>query len=328
MFLLQLDNHIELTTYLRRQKWITDSETIVAINKAGEGNMNCVLRVDTGKHTLILKQSRAWVEKYPQIAAPAKRTVVEGLFYSIISSQSKIRIRMPGLIGLDAENNILALEDLGASSDFSYLYTLKEKLTSADIKCLIDYLHQLHSRVEIVDKTGLANREMKLLNHEHIFDYPFREENGFDLDAVQHGLQAMAMPYKKTNALKDKISNLGSIYLSDGEYLLHGDFYPGSWLKTATGIKIIDAEFCFYGAREFDLGVLMAHLMLTQHDEYLQATIKKTYPDFDSLDHTILNGFTGTEILRRLIGLAQLPLRLTLPEKEILLKKASDLILI
>jgi 5-methylthioribose kinase len=38
---------------------------------------------------------------------------------------------------------------------------------------------------------------MRKLNYEHIFEYPFREENGFDLDTVQEGLQAVAM-YKKT----------------------------------------------------------------------------------------------------------------------------------
>jgi 5-methylthioribose kinase len=327
MFLLNRDNDKELTNYLRQQKWISDAEIVVTVNKTGEGNMNCVLRVDTGKRTLVLKQSRGYVEKYPHIAAPAKRTLTEGLFYRTISSQSGIKQMMPGLIGLDEQNNILALEDLGPANDFTYLYDLKNKLNNNEITCLVVYLHELHSRVKNSYNENLANREMRLLNHEHIFDYPFREDNGFDLDTIQTGLQAKAMPYKKDYTLKKKLDALGSLYLSDGEYLLHGDFYPGSWLKTAEGIKIIDTEFCFYGLREFDLGVLLAHLNLTQHDETVLTAVKKSYPAFNELDVSVLNGFTGAEIMRRIIGLAQLPLPLTLSEKENLLKKASRLIL-
>jgi 5-methylthioribose kinase len=74
-------------------------------------------------------------------------------------------------------------------------------------------------------------------------------------------------------------------------------------------IKVIDPEFCFYGLREFDLGVLFAHMYLTQQKESAMTLIKEEYNFFEELNPTILNGFIGTEIIRRLIGLAQLPLK-------------------
>ena len=56
------------------------------------------------------------------------------------------------------------------------------------------------------------------------------------------------------------MAKVGDIYLSDdGGVLLHGDYYPGSWLKTDAGFRVIDPEFCFLGPPEFDLGVLAAH---------------------------------------------------------------------
>jgi 5-methylthioribose kinase len=39
------------------------------------------------------------------------------------------------------------------------------------------------------------------------------------------GLQELALPYKK--GVKENIERLGSLYLSKGKYLLHGDYYPG-----------------------------------------------------------------------------------------------------
>jgi 5-methylthioribose kinase len=32
--------------------------------------MNCVLRIETAARSFIIKQSRGYVERYPQIAAP------------------------------------------------------------------------------------------------------------------------------------------------------------------------------------------------------------------------------------------------------------------
>jgi 5-methylthioribose kinase len=46
-----------------------------------------------------------------------------------------------------------------------------------------------------------------------------------------------------------------------------------------------------------------------QQKESAMTLIKEEYNSFEELNPTILNGFIGTEIIRRLIGLAQLPLK-------------------
>jgi 5-methylthioribose kinase len=328
MFILNAKESEELATYLKQQKWLEDHETIVSVSKPGEGNMNCVLRIETAARSFIIKQSRGYVEKYPQIAAPAARVLTEGAFYEKIARSKDVQHVMPVLIGVDAVNNLIALEDLGKTNDYSVLYDLEQKLTEEELVQLVNYLNGLHQSFQktVIDEE-LTNTEMRTLNYEHIFEYPFREENGFNLDTVQEGLQKLALPYKKDLALKQKIELLGSLYLSKGKYLLHGDYYPGSWLKTADGSKVIDPEFCFYGLREFDLGVLLAHLYLTQQEESVISLVKEKYHSYGELNTTILNGFIGAEIIRRLIGLAQLPLKMDLKTKAVLLEFAKDLIL-
>ncbi|MEZ7498151.1 aminoglycoside phosphotransferase [Flavobacterium sp. Arc3] len=328
MFILNANEPKELAAYLHQQKWLENDETVVSISKPGDGNMNCVLRIETAAGSFIIKQSRGYVEKYPQVLAPANRVLTEGAFYEKIASSKEVQDIMPKLLGIDAVNNLIALEDLGKSNDYTVLYDLKQKMQVGELQQLVNYLNGLHQSFQktVIDDE-LANTEMRTLNYEHIFEYPFREENGFDLDQVQEGLQAVAKPYKKDLELKYKIERLGSLYLSKGKYLLQGDFYPGSWLKAADGIKIIDPEFCFYGLREFDLGVFIAHMYLTQQKESAIAFIKENYYSFEELNTTILNGFIGTEIMRRLIGLAQLPLKMELKTKEDLLAFARVLIL-
>jgi 5-methylthioribose kinase len=328
MFILNANEPDELATYLKQQKWLQDGETIVSVSKPGEGNMNCVLRIETPARSFIIKQSRGYVEKYPQIAAPAARVITEGAFYEKIASSKEVQQMMPVLLGIDLVNNLIALEDLGKTNDYSVLYDLEEKIKEEELVQLVNYLNGLHQSFQKTVVDGeLTNTEMRTLNYEHIFEYPFREENGFNLDTVQEGLQDLALPYKKDLALKQKIERLGSLYLSKGKYLLHGDYYPGSWLKTADGSKVIDPEFCFYGLREFDLGVLLAHLYLTQQEESVIALVKEKYHSYEELNTTILNGFIGTEIMRRLLGIAQLPLKMDLKTKAVLLQFAKDLIL-
>lgn len=328
MFILNANEPKELATYLQKQQWLGLEETIVSLTKPGEGNMNYVLRVDTGKRTFIVKQSRAYVEKYPQVAAPEKRVVTESVFYEKISTTKAVQKFMPKLIGIDAENNFMVIEDLGKANDFTTLYDLQHQLKEEELIELLTYLNGLHGSFQktVID-VELANLELRKLNHEHIFHYPFMEDNGFDLNTVQEGLQELALPYKKNAELKKQIALLGSLYLSNGKYLLHGDYYPGSWLKTTDGIKIIDPEFCYYGSREFDLGVLMAHLYLTQQDAPLLSVVVNEYEAYPELNLEILNGFTGVEIMRRLIGLAQLPLQMDLKTKKQLLGFAKALIL-
>src|ERR1700712_2101103 len=82
----RLDAHDRegLEAYLGARKILTPAERIVAITRAGEGNMNLKLRVTTQSRSVIVKQGRPWVEKYPQIPAPAERTIVEGRFYALV----------------------------------------------------------------------------------------------------------------------------------------------------------------------------------------------------------------------------------------------------
>ena len=328
MFILNANELHELAHYLLQKNWLQQNETILSLTKPGEGNMNYVLRVTTNLRTFIIKQSRAYVEKYPQIAAPEKRVVTEAAFYNKISSEETLKCIMPELLGLDVENNILLLEDLGKSADYSSLYNLETHLTVAEITVLVNYLNALHSRfakTQLDDE--LTNLELRQLNYEHIFHYPFLEENGFDLNVIQDGLQELALLYKKDATLKKQVELLGSLYLSKGKYLLHGDYYPGSWLNTETGIKIIDPEFCYYGSREFDLGVLIAHLHLTKQKQHIIDAVSEIYDGYHELNIKILEGFTGVEIIRRLIGLAQLPLKMDLKMKNELMQFAHKLIM-
>jgi 5-methylthioribose kinase len=289
---------------------------------AGESNMNLVLRIATNHRKVILKQSKPYVRKFPQIPAPIGRIMVEKQFYSLMESDPVLSSFSPKVYHYDPENYILLIEDLGKVVDFMEIYSKGFSLSESIIAQLAVYLNSLHS---LKVSSFPENLEMKKLNHIHIFNFPFEEENGFDLDTIQPGLQALSLTYKRDNELKKVIHNLGEQYLATGKTLIHGDFYPTSWLQVGEEIRIIDPEFGFMGDPEFDLGVLFAHFKLSRQVDSLKSDFLRKYKN--SYSEAKINKYEAIEIMRRLIGIAQLPLQLNLSEKEELLASASHQLL-
>ena len=300
--------------YLKDRKWIEPDDRVINVEKPGEGNMNFVRRILTEKKlSFIIKQSRPWVEKYPHLSAPAERIVVEKTYYETIKESKTLIGYSPDLLHFDDENFIMVLEDLGEAADFSHVYKKDRHFTQTEITQAVAYLNRLGKISHV--KSYPENKALRELNHQHIFHLPFIFENGFNLDSVQEGLQSLSEKAKSDTALKDNVAALGEIYLGKGTVLLQGDFYPGSLLKVKDSVKVIDPEFSFLGPAEWDIGVFMAHLFMSGASEDLIGSAYKQFDKREDFNVARFSGFVGVEILRRLIGLAQLPLEMELEQK-------------
>lgn len=325
--LLERQTNDALTEYLRGQRWIGTDELVRSTEKPGEGNMNFVIRVTTSRQSFILKQALPYVHRYPQVAAPVVRGEVEATFYQHINDQPELTPYVPRLIGFDPQHHVLALEDLGTGVDFTFLYRIPEQITKEQLQQLVHFLSHLHRiKAEPSEARSLQNTDMRKLNHEHIFQYPYAEDNGMDLDTVVPGLQAVSRSYKQNVALKRRVTQLGELYLQPGNTLVHGDYYPGSWLRGSTGVRVIDPEFGFFGLAEFDVGVMLAHALLSSGVVYTPERVMEGYEPTGNWDESLAYAFAGAEVLRRILGLAQLPLTQTLNQRVALLERASVLL--
>ncbi|HNR08599.1 MAG TPA: phosphotransferase [Saprospiraceae bacterium] len=313
----------EIQEYLHATAWMP-GETVHSTSKAGEGNMNVILRVSffSGK-SLILKQSRPYVNKFPSIPAPPERIETENAFYQLVRKHPELSDFMPRVIGFDRPNRILALEDLGEGSDYTFIYK-KDSSWPLDLnRDALRFLSILHHLP--VPEGYPSNLALRQLNAEHLFDFPYRTDHGFDLDKVQYGLEDLARPYREDLLLREAIKGLKKIYLGQGgRQLLHGDYFPGGWLQAGGGFKVIDPEFSFIGPAEYDLGIMMAHLFMARQDKNQVAGFCSAYDSPSGFSDTLCWQFCGMEIFRRLIGLAQLPVDLSLEEKASLLKQAYE----
>ena len=330
-FQLDREDVPSLRAYLVGRGFAQDGEAVAA-ELAGEGNMNCVVRVRLPNRNLILKQARPWVEKYPSIAAPVERAASEARFYRFATRDLLVAAMMPRLLDFDEKSALLIIEDLFAAKPLIDCYEGAHPLNEWQLKELAQYTSALHSlTVPTNEREGFRNAAMRRLNHEHIFDLPLRRDGALSemLERITPGLDRAAGDLRQDSRYCDTVRSLGARYLrQNGPTLIHGDLFPGSLLQTGSGeLRIIDPEFCFCGDPEFDIGVFYAHLLLSSHGEdalsgWLQAALEN-----EKHSDSLVFQYAGVEIMRRILGVAQLPVRLSLEAKRRLLEQSRAMVL-
>lgn len=328
VFYLDPGEPAKLGVYLSRAGVLATEESILVVARAGEGNMNCTVRVTTNTQSFIVKQARPWVEKYPQFAAPWDRALREIEFYQLVAGEPGVADRMPRLLHADPEARLLVIEDVGVDADLTGIYH-GARLSPGDVDELADYLSALHHCFQgQFARHPLPNREMRALNHAHLFEIPLQSNNGLALDKLLLGLQAAADDLQSDDAYVAAVHELGlEVYLADGDCLIHGDFFPGSFLSTPHGPRIIDPEFACFGRPEVDGGMFLAHLLLGRQSPAVADRFLSRYQPPTGHDVAIMLQLAGVEIMRRLIGYAQLPLDYGMPGRDALLARSRDLVL-
>lgn len=313
-----------LTRLTRELGWLEPAQSITELAVAGAGNMNVVLRAQLAPSgSLILKQSLPYVAKYPDIPAPVARIEAEVAFYQTIAT-SPVAARMPRLLGFAPDLHLCAFEDLGSGEDFSFLYQ-RDEARSIPSPALLTWLSQLHS-IAVSDAAIGDNMAMRQLNHEHIFDLPFRADSGLSFSPALEQFRDQLLHAE----LRATAQALGEIYLGRASQpctncLLHGDFYPGSWVQGQDGeVMIIDPEFGFVGPAEFDVGVYLAHLLMCGLDTDALTASLSDYTEPAGFNHTLMWQFAGVEVMRRILGVAQLPWRADDDTKMMWLQQAGD----
>jgi len=296
------------------ESWAT--KKIVQTEDFDSGNMNLSLRLHfAGGETLFCKQGRPWVEKYPDVAAPVGRTSFEGWFLDKLAGSS-VAEDIPTIVGRSDEDQILILEDLGSTRDGIYLY---ENAIKKDFAAPLVFLAKLHAfELEDLVVPFSNNLAMRQLNAFHMYEFPFGKDSAKFLEDNLQELTPLHTKVMDFAAKNNFASDLKEHYLTGAtkdSRLLHGDFYPGSWIYQTSGRFVcIDPEFGFLGPREFDVGVLIGHAMFCG----IKIEPDDLHPYIAAHPETNIQlayRFAGCEILRRLFGLAQLPLQTDVDQK-------------
>jgi aminoglycoside phosphotransferase (APT) family kinase protein len=154
---------------------------------------------------------------------------------------------------------------------------------------------------------------MRRLHGDHIFELPLRP-NDFPLPAA---VASRARALREDAELVRIADAAYARYLEPRGALVHGDVQAGNVLLAAAGPKLLDAEIAHVGDPAFDLGTLLAHLVLpalaagdlasglpaaaAACSAYAAAHGPGAPPFAD------VARYAGLELLRRTIGAARVP---------------------
>lgn len=124
--------------------------------------------------------------------------------------------------------------------------------------------------------------------------------------------------------LNAKVESLREVFENEEQSIIHGDLHTGSFMVNNDQVKVIDPEFACWGPIGFDLGCLLANLIidylfhLTNNEEYCLFIIKIIYNILSTFEKDLSEkipknyktimidsaAYAGTEIIRRTIGIA------------------------
>jgi 5-methylthioribose kinase len=110
----------------------------------------------------------------------------------------------------------------------------------------------------IADFAG--NTALCKITEDLIFTDPYRIAEGNRWTSPQ--LDGWAAAIREDAELKVAVSRLKLRFMSSAEALLHGDLHTGSIMVTEAQTRVIDPEFAFVGPMGFDLGAVIANLLI------------------------------------------------------------------
>jgi 5-methylthioribose kinase len=287
----------------------------VSVEDPGAGNINWVRRArpDSGP-SWIVKQARPALERFPEYSVSTDRIRIEARYYETVAPLDSEHL-CPTVHHFDDPQRVLVLEDLGQAERMDRALTRGAEIDRAcrSLGRFLGAVHQAsHRDSALVER--FANDEMRRLHGDHIFHLPYRP-NEFPLASR---VAERAAEIRRDRSLVANIHARYARYMEPRGALVHADVQPSNILLAADRPRLIDPEIAHVGDPAFDVGVLLAHLLLhgvarnqrvaaarsarATWTAYANAHDRGDLPEFADVTR-----YAGIELLRRSIGAARTP---------------------
>ena len=310
-----------------------DPDAKLQVEEIGDGNLNFVYRVfDVSKpeFSLVLKQAPPYIK----ILGPDYPLTAERLSYEARALKVYNRLisdAVPTLYFFDPDAAVIVMEYLPEYR------LLRDDLILGKVNPIIPkqigrFMGVVHSQTyqRNIDETSenhyrnqFTNTDMRAITGDYVFTFPFIDhQTNFYTDGLEDSVEIL----KADSEFLQQAEILKNIFLRVKRGLTHGDLHTGSVMVNDTSAKVIDAEFAFYGSVGFDIGLFWANYLLSYfshaenskiQSDIISAVIAvwENYNEAFRMDtslkkrtlHVIFHeavGFTGMEMLRRIIGAA------------------------
>ncbi|PYE52585.1 S-methyl-5-thioribose kinase [Paenibacillus barcinonensis] len=244
------------------------ADTNLECREIGDGNLNLVFHItdQNSDKSIIIKQ-----------ALPYAKVVGESWPLSLVRARIEREILQeeyrlcPGMVPevyhYDDDLALTVMEDLS-----DHVIMRKGLIDGASYPLFAEHIGEFMARTLFFTSDLGMNQQQKKeqqgrfvnpdqckITEDLIFDEPYRiaQNNNYD-PAIEDEAEAL----RTDEELHLEIALLREKFLTHGQALLHGDLHTGSIFVTPESTKVIDPEFAFYGPMGFDVGAVLANLLL------------------------------------------------------------------
>ncbi len=236
--------------YLATRNFLERDESVRRLTPSDTPGRNATWRVETTARSFVVKQFRPWPANGRTAPAPDERFRAECQFYRTARITDAVGRALPALLHHDCRFGCAIFEDVG-QVDATHL-----TLTRDDAESLAWFLVSLHHHSQSVPATArYHNSDVVGWQMAHLFQQRRDARRG----ACGRWLARFAAISEKTrHSLEDARAALDK----EGASLVHGHFTASNWVRADDGtLRVVDAEFSFFGPPEFDAGAFLASLL-------------------------------------------------------------------
>jgi 5-methylthioribose kinase len=239
------------------------------ICEVGDGNLNLVFIVTSGAGGVVVKQALPYVrlvgESWP---LPLDRAHFEQEALKIQAAY--VPMHVPKVYHFDSEQAAIVMAYLSP-----HIILRKGLIRRVKYPQLADHLSTFLA--EMLFRTSdlgmpadakkasqallCQNTALCKISEDLIFTDPYRIAPLNRWTSPE--LDGLAAAFRADAPLKVAVQELKWRFLTRGEALLHGDLHTGSMMVTEADTRVIDPEFAFFGPIGFDIGAVLANLMLS-----------------------------------------------------------------
>ena len=291
----ELDN-TSVINYVNEKLDFFAEDAVFECNEIGDGNLNLVFRVKDIKNnkSIIVKQALPYVraagEDWP---LDIKRGVIET---KILDIEYKLTDGLvPKVYYFDNVMFSMIMEDLSdyiimryGLLGFETYPNFADQITDFLVNTLLLTSDLVMNHQEKKDYVkGFINPELCEITEDLVYTEPFNL-------GARNNMEDFLVDFHKAELVEDEelkleVAKLKFDFMNNAQALLHGDLHTGSIFTNQESTKVIDPEFAFYGPMAYDIGALIANLIMNyissgailedgakkdNHLKYLLITIK------------------------------------------------------
>ena len=267
-----------------------DRDAMLIASEVGDGNLNQVFIVRNEHHAqqaLVLKQALPFLRVAGE-SWPLTRERVRFESQALLLYNEIVPGLAPQVYHYDADMSVLVMEYLGEHEVMRKPLVNRTRFPHfADH--ISTFLAQVLFKTSDLYLTGLQKKTLQAqyinphlckIQEDFVYTNPYMTspENQWNPE-----IDAEVQSLRTNSALKRAIAEMKASYMTQGQALIHSDLHTGSIMVNATDTRVIDPEFSFFGPMGYDLGALIANLVLNYVAHFAHTTddvVRKEYQTY------------------------------------------------